>query len=94
MGGDEAVVRFRFEADPCLYDSGRMFAIGYQRNKKEPNCVENMIFDSKDNVHGALGALLQVYPDFVLELPPFTIRRRASPSRPSAGSSQRLSLKT
>ena len=64
MGGDEVVVRFQFEADPCLYDSGRMFAIGYQRNKKEPDCVENMIFDSKDNVHGALRALLQVYPDF------------------------------
>ena len=64
--GDEEVVHFRFEADPYLYDSGQMFAIAYRPNRNEPDCMENMIFNSRawQKIGNALDAVLLLYPDF------------------------------
>jgi serine/threonine protein kinase len=65
---DEEVFHFQFEADPCLYDSGKKISVAYRRNKNEVDCVENTILDYKPEPMrkemGALDALLQVYPDF------------------------------
>ena len=60
--GDEEVVRFQYEGDPRIYDSGKMLNIAYRRNKDDPNCMENKILDSEDFTE--VEALFQVYPDF------------------------------
>jgi serine/threonine protein kinase len=59
---DEEVVRFQYEGDPRIYDSGKMLNIAYRRNENDPDCVENKIFNSEGVTE--VDALLQVYPDF------------------------------
>lgn len=59
---EEEVVRFQYEGDPRIYDSGKMLNIAYRRNENDPDCVENKIFDSEGVTE--VDALLQFYPDF------------------------------
>ena len=73
---DHEIFHFQFEADPCLYDSGKIFSIAYRRNKNETDCVENTILDynlqnSMNKENGVLDALLQLYPDFPTSTTPF-----------------------
>lgn len=62
--GEGALVHVRVEADPCIYDSGKLIVIAYSRNNDEPYCKENEWLDSEDPDDVALDELLEIYPDF------------------------------
>jgi serine/threonine protein kinase len=59
-----------YEADPLVYDSGKMFSVAYRHNENDPDCVENKLLvakydfgvNSKDD--RILDALFQLYPHF------------------------------